>query len=171
MKLSQSFVPFDKNAHLVKEFYCGKPSMNNYISRFAMKHVKLGLSYTMVLPVDDPEAIKKPIAAYYTLGGSTVTKEEIPTTQSLPPYKLPVVLVARLAVDVNFQGEGLGAKTLISALRHAVRLCDAGLPAYGLILDVLDESALKFYQRFDFFQSFTDDPMRLFSPMNALRKL
>jgi hypothetical protein len=52
-----------------------------------------------------------------------------------------------------------------------VRLCDEGLPALGLVLDVLDENALAFYQRFNFFHAFTNDPMRLFVPMTALRKI
>ncbi len=46
-----------------------------------------------------------------------------------------------------------------------------GLPALGLVLDVLDKDALEFYRRFDFFHAFTSDPMRLFVPMTALRKI
>ncbi len=169
--LCQSFVPINKAEHLIKAFNCGKPEMNQFLSRFAIKHAKSGLSRTLVLTVDEPVAGKRPIASYYTLAASTVCQYEIPTTQSLPRYPVPVALLCRLAVDVNYQAIGLGEKSLISALRHTVRLCDEGLPVYGLILDVLDEDALKFYQRFDFFHSFTDDPMRLFSPMNVLRKI
>lgn len=171
MKLSQAFEPVNKKEHLVKSFDCGKQAMNTFLHRFAIKHAKLGLSRTLVLPVDDPDAAIKKIAAYYTLAASTVTKEEIPTQQSLPQYPLPVALLARLAVDINFQGERLGEKSLIYALRHVTRLCDEGLPVFGLILDVLDEDALKFYQRFNFFHRFTDDPMRLFASMKLLRKI
>lgn len=125
----------------------------------------------MVLPIEGSQTPKSPIAAYYTLAVSTVTRQEIPNTSSLPRYPVPVALLARLAVDVNFQGKRLGEKTLIYALRHTVRLCSEGLPALGLVLDVLDEDALAFYQRFAFFHPFTDDPMRLFVPMSALRKI
>jgi len=89
----------------------------------------------------------------------------------LPRYPIPVALLARLAIDVSYQKNGLGAKTLITALRHLVRLCDQRLPVHGLILDVLNSDALDFYQRFDFFFPFTDDPMRLFAPMGLLRKV
>jgi hypothetical protein len=125
----------------------------------------------MVLPVDVFTGNKNPVAAYYTLAVSSVCKSEIPVIQSLPKYPIPITLLARLAVDINYQGQRLGEKTLISALRHTVRLCDEGLPTYGLVLDVLDDDALKFYQRFDCFHAFTDDPMRLFVPMNVLRKI
>ena len=81
------------------------------------------------------------------------------------------MLLARLAIDQQHQGKGLGAKILISALRHAVQLTDQGLPAFGLMLDILDEQALSFYQHFDFFEPMTDDPMRLFASMNSLRNI
>ena len=40
-----------------------------------------------------------------------------------------------------------------------------------LILDVLDEDALAFYQTFDLFQPFTDNPMRLFVPMHVVSQI
>ena len=144
--------------------------MNTFLSRFALKHAKLGLSRTFVLPVDEA-ADKRHIAAYYTLAMSTVKPKKIPSQQSLPNYDIATVLLARLAVDVQFQGRNLGEKSLIAALRHAVKLCDSGLPAIGLILDVLDEEALSFYQRFEFFHALTDDPMRLFVSMKTLREI
>ncbi len=171
MTFCQSFVPADKTKYLIKTFDCGKPEMNLFLSRFAIKQAKLGLSRTLVLPVDELVANKKPIAAYYSLAASTIYRQDIPSAQSLPRYPVPVALLARLAVDVNYQGNRLGEKSLIYALRHVVRLCDEGLPAYGLVLDVLDDDALKFYQRFNFFRIFTNDPMRLFVPMNVLRKI
>lgn len=171
MKLCQSFVPVDNTTHLVKTFDCGKPDMNLFLSRFAVKHAQLGLSRTFVLPVDAPESNKAQIAAYYTLAVSTVSRQSLPVKQTLPSYPIPVALLARLAVDVHFQGNRLGEKSLVYALRHAVRLCDEGLPALGLVLDVLDREALGFYQRFDFFHVFTTDPMRLFVPMTVLRKI
>ena len=170
MKLHQKFIPINKAEHLIKTFDCGKPDMNFFLSRFAIKHAKLGLSKTFVLPIDE-DSNKKPIAAYYTLAISTINRQDIPTQQSLPHYPIPVTILARLAVDIKFQGKHIGEKTLIYALRHTVRLCDEGLPTYGLILDVLDDNALKFYQRFNFFHNLTDNPMRLFVPLNSLRKI
>jgi len=145
--------------------------MNTFLSQFAQKHAKLGLSRTSVLPVDQLVNNKHPVAAYYTLAVATVSKLAIPSEKNLSRYPIPVALLARLAIDVNYQNQGLGAKTLITALRHTVRLCDEGLSVHGLVLDVLNNAALSFYQRFDFFFPFTDDPMRLFVPMGALRNI
>jgi GNAT superfamily N-acetyltransferase len=170
MAFRQAIERLDKSKHNTKAFDCGKPSMNQFLSRFAAKHADLGLSGTWVL-LEEAQADKLPIAAYYTLASATVSKSSLPTTQSLPQYPVPVVLLARLAIDQKHQGKGLGVKILISALRHSVQLVEQGLPAFGLILDVLDDDALKFYQRFDFFEPVTDDPMRLFVGMGRLRQV
>ena len=172
MAIQQDFVALDPSHFDVKAFDCGKPDMNSYLARFAAKNMGLKLSMTWVLPGDElVMGEKTPIAAYYTLATCTVSREEIPTDERLPGYPVPVVLLARLAVDHRFQGQRVGEKTLVSALRHSVTLTERGLPAMGLILDVLDDDALAFYQRFDLFQPFTDDPMRLFVPMKVLEQI
>lgn len=182
MRLEQAFVVADKAAHDLKAFDCGKIGMNDFLSRFAIKHNKLGLSRTWVLPEaasaveptppdSKQSGSKKTIAAYFTLASATVSREEIPVQHSLPIYPIPVIMLARLAIDSKYQGQGLGAKTLVTALRQARTLGQSGLPAYGLILDVLDEQALSFYNSFDVFQPFTDDPMRLFVGMKTLSDL
>lgn len=170
MAFIQTLVRLDKTLHNTKTFHSGKPSMDQFLTRFAAKHAELGLSSTWVL-LEDVQVEKLPIAAYYTLAAANVSKTSLPTHQSLPQYPIPVVLLARLAIDQQHQGKGLEAKMLISALRHAAQLTDQGLPAFGLILDVLDEQALRFYQHFDFFESMTDDPMRLFASMDSLRNI
>lgn len=170
MPLEQKFVTVNKGLHDLKSFSCGKPSMDEFLTRYAVKHTKLGLSRTYVLP-EVSSSSKVSIAAYYTLAFSTVLRSEIPATQSLPSYPIPVVMLARLAIDKHYQGSGIGSKALVYALRHAAQLSNSGLPAYALVLDVLDEEALSFYQKFEMFESFTDDPMRLFVPMKALEKI
>ncbi len=173
MTFARQFVLLDPQQHDVKSFDCGKPDMNVFLSRYADKNKKLGLSATWILAKQQPQEDTKKalIGAYYTLASTTVSREQIPTDKNLPAYPVPVVLLARLAVNRCFQKQGLGEKTLVSALRQSVYLTDKGLPALGVVLDVLDNDALSFYQQFEVFQTFTDDPMRLFVSMNVLRKL
>ena len=172
MPVPQEFVALNSSQFDVKAFDCGKPDMNRFLARYAAKNMGLGLSSTWVLPAEhQEEGVKTPIAAYYTLASSTVSKVDIPTDANLPNHPVPVVLLARLAVDRRYQGKRYGEKTLVSALRHSVALTDRGLPAIGLILDILDADAKAFYDRFGMFRPFTDDPMRLFVPMNVLRQI
>lgn len=170
MAFQPEFVSADHTQHDLKAFDCGKPDMDTYLARFAVKNMQLGLSRTWVLPVvnQDQGTHKSKIAAYYTLASSTVTREEIPTDKSLPGYPVPVILLARLAVDKQYKKQRLGEKTLITALRKAVALTETGLPALGVILDILDDDALGFYQHFEMFEPFTDNPMRLFVSMRTL---
>ena len=170
MTFSQEFEPLDPKKHAIKEFDCGIDEMNKFLKKFAQKHTKQGISKTMVLTTNEHYSDKKEIAVYYTLSASTVKRKDIPST-SLPTYPIPVTMLARLAVDQRFQGKKLGTKSLIYALRHAVKLNDLGLPAHGLILDALDDNALQFYQKFDFFHPLPGNPLRLFVSMTELRKI
>jgi hypothetical protein len=173
LALSQQFVLVDHTQHDLKAFNCDKPDMNMFLARFAVRNMRLGLSRTWVLPVlvEGRQPKRSQISAYYSLASCTVTRGEIHSDKSLPGYPVPVVLLARLAVDEKFKQQRLGEKTLITALRKSVELTDSGLPALGVILDVLDEDALGFYQRYEMFEPFTDDPMRLFAAMHTLRQI
>jgi hypothetical protein len=168
-----AFVLLDTQWHVVKSFDCGKPDMNQFLSRYADKNRKLGISSTWVLPVNNLHETneKTVIRAYYTLAFSTVSREQIPVDKSLPAYPVPVILLARLAINRAFQGQNLGKKTLVTALRQCVVLTDHSLPVLGMVIDVLDDESLSFYQKFKLFQPFTNDPMRLFVPMNVLRQI
>lgn len=167
--LPREFERVDKSRHDLKGFRCGRSSLDQFLSRFAVRDQKLGISSTWVLVAGESTGeAKLPVSAYYTLSSSQVVREEVPL-KSHPPYKLPVVLIAKLAVSESEQGRGLGEKTLVHALRQAAALTEKGLPAIGLIVDVLDEEALGFYQRFGLFEPFANDQMRLFVPMATIR--
>lgn len=168
------FLPLDVRSVNVKQFDCGKSAINTYLRRYAAKNMALNLNRTFVLLNPDTQAsTKQRIAAYYTLAHQTVARADIPVHDRLPRYPVPVILLAQLAVDLNFHGRGLGAKTLIHALRHAFRISTTpnGIPSAGIALDVLDQDALKFYSHFDFFAPMVDKPMKLFVPMESLESL
>ena len=168
------FLPLDPSAVDVRSFDCGKDAINAYLRRHAAKNMALNLNRTFVLPyAPDERARKLHVAAYYTLAHQTLAHEELPDPSRLPRYPVPVILLAQLGVDRRFQGQGLGAKTLVWALRHACQIAGNpdGIPAMGVVLDVLDQDALAFYQSFEFFLPLTDNPGRLFVPMASLETL
>jgi GNAT superfamily N-acetyltransferase len=62
-------------------------------------------------------------------------------------YPLPVVLLARLAVDRRHQRAGLGASLLLDALQRVIRASDE-IAVRAIIVDAIDESAASFYRHF-----------------------
>jgi len=177
LAVPQEFVALDHTAFDIKAFDCGKPDMNKFLARHAAKHMGKGLSSSWVLPAKFPkDGEKTSVAAFYTLAPSTITREDVPTEASLssmPRYPIPVVMLARLAVSADLQGKGYGEKVLITALRHAAKITESPehLPAVALVLDILDEEAKGFYDKFDMFHEMCDNPMKLFVPMQVLREI
>lgn len=168
------FLPLDPSAINVKSFDCGKDAINTYLRRYAAKNMALNLNRTFVLPYTvDESSEKSHVAAYYTLAHQTMGREELPDPSRLPRYPVPVIRLAQLGIDQRFHRQGLGAKTLVHALRHACQIASNpnGIPAMGVVLAVLDQDALSFYRSFDFFLSLTDNPMKLFVPMASLETL
>ncbi|CRZ20307.1 GNAT family N-acetyltransferase [Kingella kingae] len=159
----------DKSQHNSRAFDCSKDNMNVFIRQFAVKNQKLGISRTWVFA--DSGSSKKEIAAYFTLAMQTVEPSDLHSNEKLPNYPTSVVLLARIAVDKRFQGQGLGKRALLAALAKALQASEQGLPAFAVVLDVLDDDALKFYQSFDFFQHFGDETHKLFVPMKAVKQL
>jgi GNAT superfamily N-acetyltransferase len=168
------FLPLDAHRIEVKSFNCGKDAVTTYLRRYAIKNMALNLNRTFVLPYQSEASPDKlSVAAYYTLTHQTLVREDVPTARKLPRYPIPVILLAQLGIDRRFQGQGLGAKTLIQALRHAHHITSnpEGIPAVGIVLDVLDQDAMAFYSAFEFFIPLANNPMKLFVPMASLKSL
>ena len=69
---------------------------------------------------------------------------------------IPVILLARLAVDISEQDKGLGAHMLLDALRRAVEGAEV-IGGRAILVHAQDEGARGFYQRYGFETSPTDD--------------
>lgn len=79
------------------------------------------------------------------------------------------MLLARLAVDLNRQKQGVGAALLKDATLRTLQAADiAGIRA--LVVHAKDETARRFYERFDFLPSPTD-PLHLFMLLKGMRKI
>ncbi len=168
------FLPLNPSTINVKSFDCGKDAINIYLRRYAAKNMALNLNRTFVLPYTSEESSEKyHVAAHYTLAHQTLIREELPDLSRLPRYPVPVILLAQLGIDQRFHRQGLGAKSLVHALRHAYQIASNpnGIPAMGVVLDVLDQDALAFYHSFDFFLPLTDNPVKLFVPIASLETL
>lgn len=78
------------------------------------------------------------------------------------------MLLARLAVDLRWQKQGVGAALLKDAMLRTLQAADiAGIRA--LVVHAKDGAARAFYERFDFLLSPTD-PLHLFILLKDVRR-
>lgn len=148
-------------------FTCGKPSLDDFIRARVSQYEKRRLGKTFVAVPDS----EKRVIGYYTLAAGAVTFENLPSeaTRKLPKHPIPVILLARLAVDQSAQGKRLGEALLLDALQRSLDLSEK-LGAYAVEVDALDDSAVAFYVKYGFV-TLLDDSKHLYLPMTTIEKV
>lgn len=151
--------------HPVEGFDCGRDELNRYLVRYAWQNQQANASQTYVGVVDGA------VAGFYTLAVGQVMREEAPErlTKGLARHPIPIMLLARLAVDRRWHGQGVGKALLKDAMHRTLQAADiAGIRA--LAVHAKDEEARRFYQHFDFVPS-PVDPMHLFVLLKDVRRI
>ena len=163
--MSYITVPLD-SSHNKENFDCGKPLLDDYLHKQAKQDVKRRLSACFVLP-DENE-----IKGYYTLSTASVERRLLPQEiiKKLPPSynDLPTILLGRLAVSKSYQGQGLGEMMLMDALKRSYFI-SGQVGSMAVIVDPLDEEAVKFYEKYDFI--LLPDSGKMFLPMATIAQL
>ncbi|GIL02952.1 MAG: N-acetyltransferase GCN5 [Alphaproteobacteria bacterium] len=151
--------------HAVDSFDCGNQALNRFLARFALPSQQANASQTYVGLADDI------VIGFYTLVVGEVRHDDAPErlTKGLARHPVPIMLLGRLAVSVDWQGRGVGAGLLRDAVLRTLQAADiAGIRA--LAVDAKDEATRAFYKRFDFAESPTD-PLHLFALIKDLRRI
>ena len=111
------------------------------------------------------------VVGYYAHAVGSVEQEAAPERmkKGLAKHAIPIMLLARLAVDRHWQKRGIGAALLKDAVLRTLQAADiAGIRA--LVVHAKDDAAKGFYRRFDFIPSSTD-PLHLFLLLKDLRQI
>jgi len=131
--------------HQLNTFKCGETSLDEWLKRRALLNQASGASRTFVV-VDDNHTVM----GYYALAAGAVHHQD--ATRSIRqnmPDPLPVMVLARLAVDLRAQGMQLGAGLLRDAVERSLAVAqNAGVRA--LLVHALHERAKQFYLYFGF---------------------
>jgi ribosomal protein S18 acetylase RimI-like enzyme len=148
-----------------KIFNCDKPVLNEYIKSFAGQDIKRNLSACFVL-----ENGAHDIIGYYTISNDGIPKTQLPDdfVKKLPYNSLPVTLLGRLAVDVSYKGKGYGEMLLMDALKKCYENRTV-IASAAIIVDPIDENAIKFYAKYGFI--LLPDSSRMFLAMETLDNL
>ena len=131
--------------HDRNSFGCGVPVLNDYLKKYALQNQKKDAARTYVATRGNR------IVGYYSLAYGSVSVDDSPTNvrSGLARHPIPVILLARLAVDTREQGHGLGAALLKDALIRTVQAAQiAGLRA--MLVHAKDDAAKRFYEKFGF---------------------
>lgn len=158
--------PFAK-AHDRSAFACGKSSLDDFIRTRVSQYEKRRLGKTFVAV---PAGAKR-VIGFYTLAAGTVTFAHLPTEASrkLPKHPVPVILLARLAVDQSARGQRLGEGLLLDALQRSLDL-SANLGAHAVEVLAIDDSAVAFYLRYGFVP-LLDNSRHLYLPLATVEKV
>jgi len=125
-------------------FNCGDDRLNSYLKTQAGQDMRRGFAQVIVGVI--PHSDK--IIGYYTLSATSVNLTDVDEAwrSKLPRYgQVPAVLLGRLAVTEEAQGQGLGGILLADAIKRVDR-SELGWAVF--LVKAKHEQASGFYRRF-----------------------
>ena len=154
-----------KREHQLDSFDCGKEDLNRFLKRQAWNSQQAHSAQTYVL------ARELAVVGYYSLAAGSVTHEGATerAKKGLARHPIPVILLARLAVDVALQGKKIGPALLKDALLRAASAADT-IGARALLVHAKDDDAKGFYEHFNFEPS-PSDPYHIMLIMKDLIRI
>ncbi|CAN5613397.1 GNAT family N-acetyltransferase [soil metagenome] len=119
--------------------------MNTFLQRYARQNQSNDSARTFVAVQSGR------VVGYYSLCAASVEFEQVPERirKGLAKHPVPMVLLARLAVDKSVQGQGLGFSLLLDAFERFLATQEL-IAARGLFAHAKDDSAKAFYEKWGF---------------------
>lgn len=147
--------------HRFDGFGCGEASLDEWLRRRALPNQTTGASRTFVVTDESNRVV-----AYYAMATGAVTHREASgRIRRNMPDPVPVMVLARLAVDQRFHGHKLGAAMLQDAVQRTLAVAQtAGIRA--LLVHALNESSRQFYMHYGF-ESSPANPMTMMLLLHA----
>ena len=127
-------------------FDCGKDALNKWFHNRAWKNQVAGVSRTNVMC--DSETGQ--IVAYVSLASSEIRRSLLTKKyQRNMPDPVPALLLGQLAVDKNYQGQGIAGDLLFFAFQTVLSI-EKQIGCFGVITHPIDDNARSFYKRWGF---------------------
>jgi GNAT superfamily N-acetyltransferase len=147
-------------AHDLSQFQCGEAELDDWLRRRAPHNEESGASRTYVV------CVERQVVGYYALSAGAAAHRDAPGhVRRNMPNPIPVIVIGRLAMDIKFQGRGIGSALLKDAVLRTVQAAEiAGIRA--ILVHAINESAKRFYEKLGFMASPTN-PMTLMMTVRA----
>lgn len=150
--------------HNLDDFDCGVPSLNDWIKRRARGNEESGASRTYVVCDHQDNVL-----GYYCLASGSVMLNEVPKKlQRNMPDPIPVMLIGRLAVDLNHKKKGVGPGMLRDAVSRVLKAGEIG-GIRAILVHAISDEAIDFYQRNGFLKC-PFEPMMFMLPIKPINK-
>ncbi len=139
-------------------FACGEAALDRYLRTQAGQDDRRRVSRVFVAV----EAGFSRVIGFHALSATAIDARSFPAeiARRLPKYPVPVALLGRLAVDLAWQGRGLGDFLVADAVRRVASVGEH-VAIHSIVVEAMSEKARAFYERFGF-RPLTDDGRRLF---------
>lgn len=150
--------------HRTDGFDSGSPGLDEWFKRHALASQQADTARTFVV------CDRNTVVGFYSLAVGAVDHASVPprVAKGVGRHPIPVMLLARLAVDRRYTGRGIGKGLLKDALLRTTQAAEfAGIRA--ILVHAKDDIARKFYEKFDFEPS-PLDPLQLLLLMKDVRK-
>ncbi len=139
-------------------FDCGHAALNHWFHRHAWGNERDNASRTYVM-VD--EEINK-VVGYVTLATGQIEREFLQKSkQRNMPNPVPVLILGQLAIDINYQGRGIGSDLLQFAFQLAVTTSHS-VGTVGVLTHPLYSDVQGFYERWGFAELIGDPKRSMF---------
>lgn len=142
------------DAHDLDLFQSGNENLDLWLKRRARANQASGASRTYVAAQDSR------VVGYYCLASGALDLADAPGgIRRNMPDPVPMAILGRLAVDVSWQGKGLGAALLQDAVLRTGQAA-AILGIRGILVHAISDAAKAFYEHYGF-QASPKNPMTL----------
>lgn len=150
--------------HQREGFDCGDTALNDFLLRQAGQQQRRGFGKTYVALAEDDVIV----TGFVTVSAGQIATASLSSQSKLPHYPAPILRIGRLAVDVRYQGKGIGQDLLAFALRIAVEFSQrVGL--YAAVVDAKHDKAKAYYIKLGFIACM-DNPLCLYIPVATVEQ-
>ena len=153
--------------HDVSGFDCGSAEQTIWLRRYALDAQRADTARVYV--VCEPDSAR--VIGYYALAAGSVTRAGAPprVAAGTGHYPVPVVILARLGVDVSAQGRGLGTSLVQDALLQTAWIAER-IGVRALLIHAETSQVAAFYRRIDpAFEPSPTDPLHVLLLIKDLR--
>jgi GNAT superfamily N-acetyltransferase len=150
--------------HNLGDFTCGEVSLDEWLLNVARKAEKTGTAKTYVAVAGEGSRV----VGYYSIAAGSVSRAQaLGWLGKNSPDPVPTIVLARLAVDEDYQGEGVGGLLMLDAFDRILQASQV-IGAKAIVVNPISQAARSFYLGWGF-EELAGDPLTLIMRMANAR--